>query len=171
VTSKKAVRQTPLSFKKAVSETRHLASAWMSGLGALRAQDRLHLNPEDTRLLKGSADIDSALQPHEPNAHRWDFAIGYRHTDRQEDCVYWVEIHTANDKEVKVVLDKLRWLRTWLKGDGLLLSRFERDFVWVSSGATSFTLSSPQLKQFAQLGLQHKGSVLRIPSSRTARSL
>lgn len=82
-------------------------------------------------------------------------------------CVYWVEIHTANDKEIKVVLDKLRWLRAWLKGDGVLLSRFERDFVWVSSGATSFTLSSPQLKQFAQLGLQHKGSVLRIPSSHT----
>jgi hypothetical protein len=134
----------------------------MSGLGALRARDKPHVAPENPRHLKGSADIDSALQRHQPNAHRWDYAIAYRHTDRQEDCIYWIETHTANDKEVEVVLEKLRWLRTWLAGDGFLLNRFERDFVWVSSGATSFTLGAPQLKQFAQLGLQHKGGVLRI---------
>ena len=156
-----------MSFKKAVGLTPNLATAWKSGLGALRSRDKPHVAPEDPRRLKGSADIDSALQPHQPNANRWDFAVGYRHTDRTQDCVYWVEIHTGNDKEVKVVLDKLRWLRTWLAGDGILLNRFERDFIWVSSGATSFTLGSPQLKQFAQLGLQHRGSVLRIPSMRS----
>jgi hypothetical protein len=111
-------------------------------------------------------DVDRALQKRQPNAHRWDFAIGYRHANRQEDCVYWVEIHTADDKEVKVVLKKLDWLRNWLVGNGSLLAQFERDFVWVSSGATSFTLGAPQLKQFAALGLQHKGRVLRIPSAR-----
>ena len=25
------------------------------------------------------------------------------HANRQKDCVYWVEVHTADDKEVKVV--------------------------------------------------------------------
>jgi hypothetical protein len=157
-----------VTFKKAVRKTPHLANAWMQGLGALRAQDRPHVVPEDPRRLKGSADVDSKLQGHQPDAHRWDFAIGYRHANRKKDCVYWMEIHTANDKEVKVVLDKLRWLRAWLAGDGNLLDQFERDFIWVSSGATSFTLGAPQLKQFAQLGLQHKGRVLRIPSVRPA---
>lgn len=147
-------------------KTPHLANAWMPGLGALRAQDRRHVDSEDPRRLRGSADVDSALQAHQPNAHRWDFAIGYRHANRTEDCVYWVEIHTANDKETRVVLNKLRWLREWLAGDGTLLKYFERDFIWVSSGATSFTLGAPQVKQFAQLGLQHKGRVLRIPSLR-----
>lgn len=154
-----------MNFKSAVSRTPHLSAAWMPGLGALRARDRPHIDPEDPRRLTGSADVDGALQQVQPNAHRWDFAIGYRHTNRTKDCIYWVEIHTANDKEVKVVLDKLRWLRTWLVGEGIHLSRFERDFVWVSSGSTSFTsftLGAPQLKQFAQLGLQLKGSVLRI---------
>ena len=78
-----------------------------------------------------------------------------------------MEIHTASDKEVNVVLDKLRWLKQWLKGDGQRLALFERDFIWVSSGGTSFTLTSPQQKQFAVLGLQHKGRVLRIPDRRT----
>jgi hypothetical protein len=157
-----------VNFKKAVSKTPHLTNVWMAGLGALWAQDRSHVAPEDPRRLKGSVDVDSALQGREPNAHRWGFAIGYRHANRQNDCVYWIEIHTANDEEVKVVLDKLRWLRAWLTGDGKFLDQFERDFIWVSSGATSFTLDAPLVKQFAQLGLQHKGKVLRIPSVRPA---
>jgi hypothetical protein len=156
-----------MTFKKAVGQTPNLASAWKPGLGALRTRDRPHVATEDPRLLRGSADIDSAVRPHQPNAHRWDFAIGFRHTDRTQDCVYWVEIHTGNDQEVNVVLDKLRWLVTWLRGDGKHLSRFEREFVWVSSGGTRFTLGAPQLKRFAQLGLQHRGSVLRIPSRRS----
>lgn len=157
-----------MTFKNAVRNTHQLEEAWRAGLGALRARDRPHVNSSDPRQLKGSVDVDSALQKKQPNAHRWDFAIGYRHANRQEDCVYWVEIHTANDEEVKVVLKKLRWLRNWLVGSGSLLNQFERDFVWVSSGATSFTLGAPQLKQFAELGLQHKGRVLRIPSARQA---
>jgi hypothetical protein len=77
-----------------------------------------------------------------------------------------VEIHTASDGEVNVVLDKLRWLKNWLAGSGHLLNQFEREFIRISSGATSFTLTSPQQKQFAILGLQHKGRVLRIPDER-----
>lgn len=155
-----------MTFKKAVKKTRHLENAWMPGLRALRSQDKPHVGPSDTRLLRGSVNVDAALQHQQPHAHRWDFAIGYRHANRQEDCVYWVEVHTGSDREVNVVLAKLRWLKQWLTGDGRPLNQFERDFIWVSSGATSFTLGAPQLKQFAQLGLQHKGSVLRIPSQR-----
>jgi hypothetical protein len=155
-----------VSFKKAVTKTPHLENAWKPGLRALRAQDRPHLEPEDTQLLRGSVDVDSALQGEQANAHRWDFAIGYRHANWQKDFVYWVEVHTANDKEVKVVLNKLRWLKNWLVGEGKFLNAFKRDFVWVSSDATTFTLDAPQSKQFAQLGLLHKGRVLRIPSVR-----
>lgn len=157
-----------MSFRRAVEVTPHLRDAWRPGLQALRARDRPHIVPNNPRSLKGSADVDSALQAHDPDAHRWDYAIGYRHTNRRQDCIYWVEVHTASDREVKVVLDKLLWLRSWLARDGRLLSRFECDFVWVSSGATSFTLSAPQLKRFAELGLQHKGRALRIPSVRSA---
>lgn len=156
-----------MSFRNAVRRTLNLENAWRPGLSALRAKDRAHILPEDTRLLRGSADVDSALQKHDPNANRWDFAIAYKHLNRKSDCLYWVEIHTANDKEVKVVLNKLRWLRTWLGGDGKHLAQFERDFVWISSGPTSFTLNAPQVKQVAQLGLQHKGKILRIPSVRS----
>jgi hypothetical protein len=156
-----------VTIQDAVAQTPHLQGAWKSGLEALRTRDKPHVQAEDTRKLSGSADLDAALQPHEPHAHRWDFAIGYKHINRTWECLYWVEIHTANAKEVNVVLNKLRWLKQWLKGDGHRLALFEHDFVWVSSGATSFTLNSPQQKQFAVLGLQHKGRLLRIPNERT----
>lgn len=157
-----------MTFKQAVKATPKLENAWVSGLGALRAQDKPHIDPSDPRGLRGSVDVDGALRSEQPNAHRWDFAIGYRHSNREKDCIYWVEIHTANDKEVGVVLEKLRWLRGWLADSGRPLKQFECDFVWVSSGATSFTLGAPKLRQFAELGLQHKGRVLRIPSARQA---
>ena len=155
-----------MSFKRAVGLTPHLQNALKPGLRALQAQDRPHVNPEDPRRLQGSVDVDSALQCRQPDANRWDFAIGYRHANRQRDFIYWVEVHTAADNQVKVVLKKLRWLRSWLHGEGNPLDHFDREFIWVSSGATSFTLDAPQRKQFAQCGLEHKGRVLRIPSTR-----
>lgn len=155
-----------MSFRTAVGLTPNLQNAWRPGLEALRTRDRPHVDPADPRQLRGSVDVDAHLQVHQPNAHRWDFAIAYRHANRAKDCVYWVEIHTASDNEIGVVLDKLRWLKQWLAGDGARLSQFERDFVWVSSGATSFTNGSPQVKRFAAQGLRHRGRVLRIPAKR-----
>jgi hypothetical protein len=153
-----------VSFRTAVGDTPHLQNAWMPGLQALRAKDRLHVVPEDPHQLQGSVDVDSALRSRQPNASRWDFAIGHRHAGRTKDFIYWVEVHTGTGKEIKVVLKKLNWLRKWLKDDGNPLDQFDRKFVWVSSGATSFTLDAPQRKQFAQFGLEHRGKVLRIPS-------
>ncbi len=140
----------------------------MTGLGALRARDKPHVDAQDTRRLRGSVYIDEALKKRPPHAsaNRWDFAIAYHHTNRSKECIYWLEIHTASDSEVNVVLAKLQWLQEWLRGDGRELSRFERDFIWVSSGPTSFTLTSPQQKRFALIGLQHKGAILRISNVR-----
>jgi hypothetical protein len=155
-----------VTFKEAVEKTPHLENAWEPGLQALRAQDRPHIEPEDTHRLTGSADIDTALMRIYPQANRWDFAIGYQHTDRKDEVIYWTELHTASDSQVKVVIAKVQWLLGWLKGDGQLLSAFERDIVWVSSGRTSFTLSSPQKKQMATAGLRHVGLRLRIQNQR-----
>jgi len=155
-----------MTFKEAVEKTPGLENAYQIGLQALRACDKPHIEPQDTRRLRGSADIDSAFQKTEPNANRWDFGIAYKHTNRADEVIYWVELHTANDSEFKVVIKKTLWLRNWLKGIGKLLSSFERDIVWVSSNATSLTLSAPQRRQMAQVGLQHVGRMLRISDQR-----
>lgn len=155
-----------MTFKDAVEATPALAGQFRKGLQALRAQDGLHIEAENTRKLVGSVDVDSALQQAEPNANRWDFAIAYQHTNRNAEVIYWTELHTASDSEVKVVIRKAVWLRGWLKADGKKMAAFERDIVWISSGPTSFQLTGPQRKQMAQAGLRHVGSRLRIRNKR-----
>jgi hypothetical protein len=54
--------------------------------------------------------------------------------------------------------------KSWLRDSAPRLNAMRKRFVWVSSGKTSFTLSSPQQKQFALLGLQQKGRLFRIPN-------
>lgn len=157
-----------MSFKDVVEATPHLLGAWKPGLGALRAEDKPHIKAEDTRMLRGSVDIDKALQARDPQANRWDFAIAYQHDDREGEVIYWVEIHTASEGEVSVVLKKLAWLKAWFQGDGKDLARFEQEIVWVSSGATTFTLNAPRQKQFALMGLQHRGKVLHLRKVRGA---
>jgi len=155
-----------MSFKKAVTETHLLENAFEKGLGALRPEDKPHIQTEDTRKLSGSVDIDKAYTAEEPNANRWDFAIGYRHSNRRTDFIYWVELHTASDSQVKVVIKKAQWLLNWFKGHGHRLAMFEREIVWVSSGSTHLTPSSSQKKQMAQTGLKQVGGTLNIKNNR-----
>jgi hypothetical protein len=155
-----------VTFKEAVNQTPNLETAWQPGLQALRAEDKPHIIAEDTRRLRGSADVDTALLSREPQANRWDFAIGYQHTNRKVEFIYWVETHTGSDDQIKVVLKKLDWLKNWLRTDGHQLARFDRDITWVSSGHTLFTKGSSQVKTLAQKGLIYSGAKLRIPDRR-----
>jgi hypothetical protein len=155
-----------MNFKDAVEGTPYLDGAHQPGLQALRAQDRPHLDVAKTRNLRGSVDIDTAFQETDPHANRWDYAIGYQHSNRADEVIYWLELHTASDSQIKVVIKKAQWLMNWLKDTGKLLAKFERDIIWVSSGPTSFTLGSPQKKQMAQVGLEHRGGLLRLPEKR-----
>jgi hypothetical protein len=154
-----------MGFKESVEGTPNLEGKWCAGLGALRAEDKPHIKPEDTRTdrLRGSVDVDSALVKKEPQAHRWDFAIGFKHANRCDEFIYWVELHTGSDSQISVVLDKFAWLRGWLKGDGKVLAQFDRLFVWVPSGPTSFTKGSTQVKALAAQGLWYTGSAFKIP--------
>jgi hypothetical protein len=155
-----------MTFKKAVGKTKHLEKAWKEGLQALRAEDKPHIEPQDPRNLRGSVDVDTALRRIYPNANRWDFAIGYKHSNHPDDFIYWVELHTASDSQVKKVVKKAEWLRTWLKADNNPMNDFAREIIWVSSGATTFTLGAPQRKAMAAAGLTHRGLKLRISNQR-----
>ena len=156
-----------MKFKEAVKATPHLAGKWEPGLQALRAEDRPHVQPNDPRKLRGSVDLDTALKKlrEHAEAHRWDFAIGFQHTNRRNEFVYWVETHSGSDNQIHVMLDKLKWLKHWLASDGKALARFECEFVWAPSGATSFNKRTRQVKELAEKGLRYAGSGLRIPNA------
>ncbi len=157
-----------MTFRQAVSATPELQGAYCSGLQALREVDRRHVDAENTRLLKGSVDLDTTLKDKYPKAPRWDYAIGHHPTNLKKEMVYWVEIHPATTGEVNAVLGKLRWLKEWLGTSAPDMNSLHREYVWLSSGKTAFTLSAPQLKQVAESGLSHKGRVLKIPDKAVA---
>jgi len=151
-----------VTFKIAVERTPDLKGSWCPGLKALSEADKAHVTAEDPRRLKGSVNVDALLRQKFQNDPRWDYAIGHQPTNLKREMIYWVEIHPANDRGVVEVLNKLNWLRGWLRRSAPLLHAMPRAFIWVSSGKTSFTPSSPQQKRLALLGLQHKGRMLRI---------
>lgn len=157
-----------MKFRKAVEDTHLLRNAWKSGLQALRAEDKPHIIAEDPRKLAGSVDIDAAYVAADPHGNRWDFAIGYEHSNRTEEVIYWVELHTGSDSQIKVVIKKAQWLLNWFKGHGKKLAVFEREILWVSSGLTKLSPSAPQKKQMAMAGLRQVGGQLRITDRRKA---
>jgi hypothetical protein len=160
-------KQKNKSFKEAVEATPNLRDSWRAGLGALRAEDKLHVKIEEpgTVYLRGSTDVDNALKRIQPNANRWDFAIGYRHSNVDHEMIYWVEFHTGSDGQIKKVLAKLEWLKNWLHEDGKELAKFPRYFIWAPSGATHFTQGSPQVRSLALKGLKYTGSNFSIPKA------
>jgi len=50
-----------------------------------------------------------------------------------------------------------------MKGDGKELAKFEKQIIWVPSGATSFMEGSTQVRKLADQGLHYAGSLFRIP--------
>ncbi len=154
-----------MTFKDAVEQTTGLGEAYCRGLRALRSQDRTHVDAQDTQRLSGSVDLDSVLQADQPNDPRWDYGVGHRPSNLNgREMIYWIEIHPATDGEVKVVIGKLQWLKQWLSSSARKLNAMHREFVWLSSGKTSLTLTAPQRKKMALEGLQHKGGHFRIPN-------
>ncbi|NJL18958.1 MAG: ATP-binding protein [Bdellovibrionaceae bacterium] len=157
---------TRMTFQKAVDKIPQLNGAFKAGMEALRSRDASHINAEDTRKICGSIDLDAAYTPVDPHGNRWDYGIAYQHINRRKEVVYWVETHTADTSEFKVVIRKARWLLNWLKADGRPAATLERDIYWVASGATKLSLGAPQRRQMAEVGLQYAGSVLRIRNRR-----
>lgn len=149
-----------MRFKAAVESIPALSTAWKPGLQALRPEDKPHIKPQSTTKLSGSVDIDTAYQqaPAHASANRWDFAIGYQHTNRVDEVIYWVETHTGSDAEIKTMLKKLAWLKAWLRSEGRPLTAFKGEYFWAPSGATSFSKGAKQVKALASLGLLYAGS-------------
>ena len=158
-----------MTFRSAVEGTPGLEQSWRSGFQALKPADKSHIKATDPTRIKGSVDLDSALASLHANANRWDYAIGYAPEKSTEHCVFWIEIHPARLSEIKVIIAKLEWLKQWLRESAPKLNSLRKTYVWISSGKTSFTLSSPQRKRLALAGLQHKGRVFTIPKRKAFR--
>jgi hypothetical protein len=141
-----------MTFVAAVTSAPSIRARLKDGLQALRNVDRGRVSCDGRRLL-GSVDIDGALRPSQPNAARWDYAVGFSPGSRG-DFVAWLEVHPASSQHVSGVLDKLAWLNQWIRHEGQDLGRLRGCFCWIATGTISFGRNSPQARRIAQAGLR-----------------
>lgn len=143
-----------MTFRQAVNATPSVQGQYRPGLQALSAGHAARIQCHDTRRLTGSINVDSALQSAEPNAPRWDYGIGYRRGNYE--VAVWVEVHPASSKHVTDVMNKLKWLKDWLRTQAPALAALTQgDYYWVSTGGTiAITPNSPQAKRLAAAGLR-----------------
>jgi len=142
-----------------VNTTSHLGGALSRGLGALKATDKSHVSKKSTTKLAGSVDIDKALEPSQPNAHRWDYLVGVHEGNGTR--IHWIEVHPASSTgNIAEIEAKMKWLMYWMKTTPLV--KYPRSIVWVASGKSVFNGRSPALKKLASRGIKFAGSHLAI---------
>jgi len=138
-------------FEDVVKATPDVASGFQTGLMALgRYKSKVFV--ADTRLIEGSIDIDSCTTQKYPNANRWDYAFAYNKE------VFFIEVHSANTREVKIVLKKFQWLKNWLTQKApeinKLKAKSKPPFYWIQSKGFAIIKTSPQYRLAESAGLK-----------------
>jgi len=137
-------------FKKAVENTLEVSDKYQDGFQAIRKSDRKKIEATVPRNCDGSLDIDSAVKSIYPNDARWDYAIGY------SNKVCYFEIHPAKPSEVTSMLNKLTWLKNWLKEKAPQLNNmpdYSPKYVWVASGKVAMLSTSKEARRLAASGI------------------
>ena len=152
-----------MKFRRAVEDTTATRDAYRKGLQALRPADRDRVWAGDPRNLAVSVDLDAACKHSHPNDPRWDYAVAYQRAKSHPGDVFWIEVHPARTEDHRAeVRRKFDWLKVWLAAEGKRLRAFPAFYVWIASGKTSFTSTSPQIRALAQLGVLFAGRHYRI---------
>jgi hypothetical protein len=150
----KPIKKIQKSFKEAVESTDEVKRCFQAGKQALEEKDRNKIEFADNKKCGGSLFIDKCLsdQKKYPNDNRWDYAIDYNSE------VFFIEVHTASSGEVSTVIDKLKWLKTWLRTAAPEIDKLKatsrHPFYWVQSGGFNIPRHSKQYRLVEQLNIK-----------------
>lgn len=144
-------RRNPVnSFKEAVEATLDVATGYKPGITALGSYSK-KIEAKNPKLLQGSVDIDECTKQKYPNANRWDYAFGHNNQ------IYFVEVHSANSREVQTVINKLNWLKEWLSNQApeinKLITKNASSFYWIQSGSFAIPRTSKQYRMARKYGI------------------
>jgi len=136
-------------FQQAVEATPEIKNCYQTGLKGL-GNHSTKIILSNTSSCEGSVDIDTCVTSKYPNDSRWDYCLSYKGE------TYFIEVHTANTREVSTVLKKLQWLKDWLISSAPELNKLKskQPFYWIQSGNYSILPDSPQARSMAQKGLK-----------------
>jgi hypothetical protein len=144
----KIMKRKP-TFREVVEITPEISGNYKAGLSALGSYSGKIIVLQKSKL-DGSVDIDKSTRTLYPNDSRWDYCFGYKSE------IYFIEIHTANTTEVKVVLKKLAWLKNWLVTKAPELNKLKAKnncFVWIQSNNFSIPKHTPQYRSAISKGI------------------
>lgn len=150
-----------MGFKEEADKV--LPGAYEDGLQALEKKDHARVKCNTPRQLAGSVNLDKALEPSDPHGNRWDYGIGIKR-EAGRDEVFWVEVHPASTSNVQEVIDKLAWLKKWLREKAPVLRQLTaRDgYVWIASGGVAIPKGSRQARLLINAGLSFPQEHLRL---------
>lgn len=136
-------------FKLAVEGTPDVSSGYKPGLTAL-GNNSLKISVSDKAKINGSLDIDNCTAAMYPEANRWDYAVSY------DSEVFFIEVHSANTREVRVMFKKLEWLKNWLRNRAPLINKLtakKNAYIWIQSKNFQIPKTSPQYRAAKSAGL------------------
>lgn len=148
-------------FKAAVEATSSIARAYQPGIKGLLPVDKKRLAAAERAT--GSVALDEALRSRYPNERRWDYGIGLPAGEAEQ--VLWLEVHHAASGETERVLQKLQWLRGWLRNEAPALNQLPAKFIWLLSNVENNPNDRRKRQQLAEKhGLRRHQGVLNLAS-------
>jgi hypothetical protein len=145
-----------MTFQKMAADNKILSPCVKNGLQALSKSQKTKVIQKKGSRITCSVDIDDCLKEQCPNQSRWDFGIGVRQKS------IFLEIHPAFTGEVKTVLKKLDWLKTWMKNHCKGFSDAEKEYYWLATNKVGILKNSPQHRKIAASGLKGPVSHLKL---------
>ncbi|MCK9205090.1 MAG: hypothetical protein M0P58_11750 [Bacteroidales bacterium] len=140
------------TFRQATEATPEVKSCYQQGKQAILDKEQNKVDLEDPGKCGGSLFIDQCLlnQNLYCQNNRWDYAIDYNGE------AYFVEVHSAITGEVRTVLQKLEWLKSWLLNNAPELNslKAKAPYYWVQSNGYHILRNSSQERIVIQKGLK-----------------
>lgn len=137
-----------MSFKKKVDSIDDIKAGFKPGKQALGSNSG-KIKESSSTSLNGSVDLDASLKTKFPNASRWDYTIGYKQKS------YFIEVHPATEGEIITMINKLEWLKGWLRTTGKPLLDICADdpFHWVFTNRNAISKRSSSARKLTKAGL------------------
>ena len=149
---KNSTKKITAQLKDAVNKTEDVTGNFKNGIGAVKSSDKAKISVPDSRKLTGSLNIDDSTKILYPNESRWDYAIEYNGE------TFFIEIHPGETSEVAVVINKLNWLKKWLKEKAPSIDAIKATskppFYWIFTSRFNILPTSKYYKQLSIAGLK-----------------
>ncbi|MCF8308072.1 MAG: hypothetical protein K9I68_03590 [Bacteroidales bacterium] len=114
----------------------------------------------NTRLINGSVFLEECLAGIYRQANLWDYMISYN------SRIYFIEVHPAETKNISEMINKVTWLKDWLKNNGYqfnALKSKKSPYRWVASGRVNIARNSSQMRKLAKSGIAFPREIAKLP--------